>query len=226
MGASTTIHQERRIATGVSDTVAFMAEIDEAIGQNLQRLRGEMSQTVLASRMKALGHKWTQPTVVAVEKGERPLRLAEAKDIGEILGIDIKGLVQGPLTAQLEAALALLNDVSMRTRVEMDRWQAAVAEARGLVAAYLDGGPLEDRVANEQAQRLVMMITDLIERASTPVRGKARTDSPAAFYFPGLAIAYPPEGGDASYVDFEGLSPSEPPYTWFTDEPDDKTSFN
>jgi hypothetical protein len=36
--------------------------------------------------MKARGWKWSQATVWSVEKGERPLRLAEAEDIRVILG--------------------------------------------------------------------------------------------------------------------------------------------
>jgi transcriptional regulator with XRE-family HTH domain len=59
---------------------------DELIGRNLARMRGDMSQKELAARMKERGWKWSQATVWAVEKGERPLRLAEAEDIKSILG--------------------------------------------------------------------------------------------------------------------------------------------
>lgn len=71
-----------------------MAKTDATIGQNLQRLRGEMSQTTLANTMKERGHRWTQPTVVAVEKGERPLRLAEAVDIASILDERLDALLR------------------------------------------------------------------------------------------------------------------------------------
>jgi transcriptional regulator with XRE-family HTH domain len=59
---------------------------DELIGRNLARMRGDMSQKELAARMKERGWKWSQATVWSVEKGERPLRLAEAEDIKAILG--------------------------------------------------------------------------------------------------------------------------------------------
>ncbi len=73
-----------------------MSEHDEIIGRNLARLRDSVSQTDLASRMRTRGHKWTQPTVVSIEKGERPLRVSEAMDVSEILGVDLYDLVTYP----------------------------------------------------------------------------------------------------------------------------------
>lgn len=47
-----------------------------------------MSQKELANRMRKHGFKWSQATVWAIEKGERPLRLTESMSLGEIFGID------------------------------------------------------------------------------------------------------------------------------------------
>lgn len=52
-----------------------------------------MSQTELAQLMRERGWKWTQPTVVAVESGERPLKIAEAIDIAEIINRPLHTLV-------------------------------------------------------------------------------------------------------------------------------------
>ncbi|MEV5042724.1 helix-turn-helix domain-containing protein [Microbacterium sp. LMI1x-1-1.1] len=60
---------------------------DVQIGQNLARLRGSISQSELAAQMKALGWKWSQSTVWSIEKGDRPLRLAEAEDLLPILNL-------------------------------------------------------------------------------------------------------------------------------------------
>ncbi|MDH6237041.1 hypothetical protein [Cryobacterium sp. CG_9.6] len=60
---------------------------DQQIGRNMAAFRGEMSQKELASQMRTLGWKWSQATVWSIEKGERPLRLAEAEDVTQILGI-------------------------------------------------------------------------------------------------------------------------------------------
>ncbi len=46
-----------------------------------------MSQTELANQMRLRGHRWVQQTVVAVEKGERSLRLSEAFDLTQILRV-------------------------------------------------------------------------------------------------------------------------------------------
>ncbi|WP_221586056.1 helix-turn-helix transcriptional regulator [Microbacterium sp. G2-8] len=59
---------------------------DKQIGQNLARMRGEMSQKDLADAMREIGFKWSQATVWSVEKGERPLRLTEAEAIARALG--------------------------------------------------------------------------------------------------------------------------------------------
>lgn len=64
-----------------------MSVSDEQIGRNLTRARGEMSQKELADRMREYGWKWSQATVWSVEKGERPLRLAEAEDLASILEV-------------------------------------------------------------------------------------------------------------------------------------------
>lgn len=75
-----------------------VAQTDETIGENLQNLRGAMSQAALAAAMKARGWKWSQPTVAAIEKGERSLKLAEATDLLEVLGLEsLEDLILRPL---------------------------------------------------------------------------------------------------------------------------------
>lgn len=73
-----------------------MATRDEQIGQNIVRLRGDRSQQWVADRMREKGWKWAQATVWNVEKGERPLRLAEAEDIAEILAVGLERILQAP----------------------------------------------------------------------------------------------------------------------------------
>ncbi len=60
-----------------------MATSDDQIGRNVAECRDRigMSQKDVAERMRELGWKWSQATVWSVEKGERPLRLAEADDL-------------------------------------------------------------------------------------------------------------------------------------------------
>lgn len=74
---------------------------DAAIGENLTRLRGEATQQEVAAAMRLAGYKWSQATVWAVEKGDRPLRLAEAADLAKIFNKDIASLVMLPVEAAL-----------------------------------------------------------------------------------------------------------------------------
>lgn len=70
-----------------------MGNADLRIGANVNMLRGDMSQAALASAMREMGWKWTQPTVAAIEKGERPLKLAEAVQLSQILGADLQQFI-------------------------------------------------------------------------------------------------------------------------------------
>lgn len=63
--------------------------MDRLIGENLVAMRGEMSQKALADAMRDKGHKWSQSTVWAVEKGDRPLKLTEAHDLEDLLGVAV-----------------------------------------------------------------------------------------------------------------------------------------
>ena len=76
---------------------------DQRIGRNIQALRGDMTQSDLAAGMRERGWKWTQPTVTSVEKGDRPLRLAEAVSLSEILEVGPRLFAEAP--AHVDAVL-------------------------------------------------------------------------------------------------------------------------
>lgn len=78
-----------------------MDDLDAQIGKNLSRLRGDLSQADLAKEMKERGYKWSQATVWAVEKGERPVRLAEAVDLAKIFDKDVSVLLRNETEAAL-----------------------------------------------------------------------------------------------------------------------------
>ncbi len=46
--------------------------------------------------MREMGHKWSQATVWAVEKGDRALKLAEAQDLAEVLGVSVLDFLADP----------------------------------------------------------------------------------------------------------------------------------
>jgi len=63
---------------------------DARIGENVRRLREAQgfSQAHMAEQMREGGWKWSQPTVAAIEKGERSLKFAEAMRLFVLLGVD------------------------------------------------------------------------------------------------------------------------------------------
>lgn len=75
-------------------------ETDRAIGLNVQTQRGPVSQQAVADAMRERGWKWSQSTVWSVEQGDRPLRLAEAISLSEILGCEVSSLTSPPANEQ------------------------------------------------------------------------------------------------------------------------------
>lgn len=67
---------------------------DETFGANLRTLRerNEMSQPELARRMVERGWPWHQSTVYRTESGRQPLKLGEAVDLAQILGVSMDRL--------------------------------------------------------------------------------------------------------------------------------------
>lgn len=65
---------------------------NEQIGKNVMILRESagVSMDKLAEAMRARGHKWTRVTVFNIEHGERMLKVQEAFDLLDSLGMDQK----------------------------------------------------------------------------------------------------------------------------------------
>lgn len=105
-----------------------MSEKDVAIGENVTKLRGAKTQQDVADAMRARGYKWSQATVWAVEKGERPLRLAEASDLAAILDQQVDALVSNSLEA------ALLNRMQESVRAVA----TSASDLRAAAKAYED----------------------------------------------------------------------------------------
>lgn len=148
--------------------MGLVSEHDARIGANLAQLRGGTSQTALAAAMKARGWKWTQPTVAAVEKGERALKLAEAEDLVAILNLtDLEELTTRPLEAIWWARLNALDVATgglelAATEFLQARWNLAVAadrvEESGIDVDAEEGGETEGwlrRSVNEVVSKAV-----------------------------------------------------------------------
>lgn len=122
-------------------TLASMGnEMDRWIGESVVYLRGHMSQKALAAAMSARGHKWSQSTVWSVEKGDRPLRLAEAHDLAEALDATVEVLLVPPMDISYWRAV---ESIHRRVRDAQHNLSKAAhdyeAERQSLMQAIADG---------------------------------------------------------------------------------------
>lgn len=104
------------------------AEITEdgLFGQRVARLRGATSQKALADAMRERGWKWSQMTVYLIERGERSLKLKEAPDLANLLGVQVMDLFEDPEILNTEAEFKeLVQDLHRE-------YNAAVSSLRNL----------------------------------------------------------------------------------------------
>lgn len=98
---------------------------DETIGKNLARLRGDRSQKEIAALMREKGWKWSQATVWSIEKGERPLRLAEANDLSEILRKSVSSFTATAWEQKIDLERARLRTATEGLRAALDDYYRA-----------------------------------------------------------------------------------------------------
>lgn len=94
--------------------------------------------------MRERGFEWAQATVWSIEKGKRPLRLAEAEALADIFDIQIADLLAAPPALWLAQAVAAFRSGEQ----QLDHWQARVEDLRADVihavarsVAYLEEYP-------------------------------------------------------------------------------------
>lgn len=135
-------------------------ERDEQIGFNVKSLRGEISQEELAKRMRECGYKWSKATVWAIEKGERPLKLTEARDLLSSLGLDWRTQMPDLL---LENGIVDLYGKYDNVQKKLDRTRALFTQ---LASAYLDLLLAAAQSSEEDRRLAEREFGDLIEEAS------------------------------------------------------------
>ncbi|MDP4333220.1 hypothetical protein Q7F20_07535 [Curtobacterium sp. A7_M15] len=139
-----------------------MAKIDERIGKNVARYRGDMSQRELANRVRDFGLKWTHLTVASIERGERPLRASESVLLMQLLKIP-----------NFEALLS--SEGSTRLRMLIDRAAANLERTRAdFWSVMKDKRDLEREFRKLEAEGdsdsldpdLLVALSNLTERAN------------------------------------------------------------
>lgn len=121
---------------------------DKNIGERVKAARGGTAQNAVANEMKALGHRWSQATVWAVEKGERSLKMAEGRDLAMVLGVSVLDLLEDK--AGSDAYVWIRREVSELNR-SCDRLLESLIEwAARRQRVYLAGKTLSDPDVIEQ----------------------------------------------------------------------------
>jgi len=153
-----------------------MAVSDEQIGKNLARLRGDMTQKEVAAAMKARGWKWSQTTVWGVENGERPLRLAEADDLADILRASIVSFSRRDVLAALDLARSELSSAAVAAREALRTFSKAQmklairADAVENVGETLPDGGLPVQ------QQLLLSMQDIVAEVERDLVAKRELD--------------------------------------------------
>lgn len=126
-----------------------------------------MSQADVARAMKERGFKWSQATVWAVEKGDRPLRLSEAQHLAEILNLRrIDGaavFLQSEATGHLREAI----DPVIKAHAAMEDAIKSYLEAQDQLAITAD--TLSEELPGEDGESYLWMAvhTWLTEHSAT-----------------------------------------------------------
>lgn len=118
-------------------------DLDTEIGSNVQRERERLgvSQQALADVMRDRGWKWSQATVWSIEKGDRPLRLAEALDLAQVLEVDVRNFGQSAANSAISAADRRVSERLHDFYTSAD----ALMASRWALAGILDNAyPLDD----------------------------------------------------------------------------------
>lgn len=157
--------RERDTACCFSVTVAYhgrMSETTDAlVGKNLTRLRGDMSMETLAKKMREAGHRWGKTTVFKVEHGERSLKLQEAVDVLECLGLDPMGDLQKLVITDADSeALRLMHSLEVRMNNAVHEWRDYAFE-RADLESYIDGTDTSKHLTSSQ---VIKQIKDFLEK--------------------------------------------------------------
>lgn len=128
------LHQIYQHAIRKSDMLQPMTLTDKELGENVRRFRGGMSQKALAELMTEMGVRWSQPTVAAIERGERALKLTEAVTLADVLRMPVTHFINPGMGAQViqRAQTALMSYEKLKAAI------GAYEDARLQLAATLD----------------------------------------------------------------------------------------
>lgn len=189
-----------------------MNDRDVQVGRNIAAYRAGRSQQWLADAMRSFGWKWSQATVWAVEKGERPLRLSEALDVAMLLGMhsdQLHALLYSSPEVELSQAADATRQAAMDMTDAMGRFMDKHA-ALGLAIEDAKVRPDATSLAESSAYRraLAEVEWDLMRYARSAAHGPDEINDPERAAAPGVEIEEDVDGRWC--VRFRGPDPQGP----------------
>ncbi len=151
-------------------------DLNARVGENIRRLREArgFSQTELA---RYLGESYRQQTVLKVEKGTRPLKLAEAVKIAEVLAVEVKDLYRSDSVGQQQ--VAQIAGMFSTVQKLYDDTRQAIAELEGWrfdMGAMLDSTDVDDFPPKLEEAVRSWSRDDLVEACVDEARHSAALD--------------------------------------------------
>ncbi len=133
----------RRVPT--TDDTVDPIDHEAHFAQNLrhQREAKGWSQGDLARRMQEVGWRnFHQTTVSRIEKGERPIRLGEAKTIASLLSVGLEQLTRPPLETVLAVQLRMMTREVHRSYNDLTNKTAHLLGLRDGLSILLERAPV------------------------------------------------------------------------------------
>lgn len=137
---------------------------DQLIGANLAKLRGDRSQQWLADAMREAGFDWAQATVWSIEKGKRPIRLAEGEAAARTLGVEVTDLLRVPVALEFFDAKVRFEDAQRVLFESAAEFEVRLGELAHRADAWIDDGQSVQQVTEElEGHRFDISAADIVQ---------------------------------------------------------------
>ena len=143
-----------------------MAEKDAEIGEAVRLLRGDRTQEDVAATMRERGWKWSQATMWAVEKGTRPLKLAEADALSAVLDVPLWRLLTGEKETSVLRALDRVAEAESDLRHAVFKFHRAQNSLGVEMRDGLSAGEVSEGTRGRAEQRMNVSLDDVVAKGT------------------------------------------------------------
>lgn len=131
-------------------------EMDERIAENVRRFRtaAGLSQAQLAEALSEYGYTFQQQTILKIEKGDRPLKFAEALAIAHALRVSPVALTAPPMPERVTSRQQqLMNELLEINSIYAGRVRALRDAERAVTEAQVQQADLQVEVRQLDKRR-------------------------------------------------------------------------